>query len=219
MQKTQWRSRPSCWKIWWIDDNRSQSSKRQLRISKQSSICSRGAGSSHSVDPGASVQNQNFARNPENRSKWKLVGRFHGMLHLSAKRHNLFYDGKTLHERRFGQPCKGPIIPFSSLFECHPITAKGQSRIHQFGKKVLPGLFLGYALVRGGNLESVTCWSQTLRNWRRLTHRKSTRKDSRKRWYFPNKEILFSQSQMDESNPLEENTYKFGCQARETHWW
>ena len=32
----------------------------------------------------------------------------------------------------------------------HPITAKGQSIIHQFGKKVLPGLFLGYALYAGG---------------------------------------------------------------------
>ena len=29
------------------------------------------------------------------------------------------------------------------LVEYHPITAKDQSRIHQFGKKVLPGLFLG----------------------------------------------------------------------------
>ena len=28
-------------------------------------------------------------------------------------------------------------------------TAKDQSRIHQFGKKVLPGLFLGYALYAG----------------------------------------------------------------------
>ena len=28
-------------------------------------------------------------------------------------------------------------------------TAKDQSRIHQFGKKVLPGLFLGYALRAG----------------------------------------------------------------------
>ena len=35
---------------------------------------------------------------------------------------------------------------FGSLVEYHPITAKDQSRIHQFGKKVLPGLFLGYAL-------------------------------------------------------------------------
>ena len=49
----------------------------------------------------------------------------------------------------FGQPFKGPIIPFGSLVEYHPITAKDQSRIHQFGKKVFPGLFLGYALYAG----------------------------------------------------------------------
>ena len=41
---------------------------------------------------------------------------------------------------------KGPITPFGSLVEYYPISAKDQSRIHQFGKKVLPGLFLGYAL-------------------------------------------------------------------------
>ena len=49
----------------------------------------------------------------------------------------------------FGQPFQGPIIPFGSLVEYHPITAKDQSRIHQFGKKVLPGLSLGYALYSG----------------------------------------------------------------------
>ena len=59
-------------------------------------------------------------------------------------------DGKTPYERRFGQRFKGPIIPFVSLVEYHPITAKDQSRIHQFGKKVLPGLFYGYALYAGG---------------------------------------------------------------------
>ena len=59
-------------------------------------------------------------------------------------------DGKTPYERRFGQPCRRPIIPFGSLVEYHPITAKDQSRIHQFGKKGLPGLFLGYALYAGG---------------------------------------------------------------------
>ena len=55
---------------------------------------------------------------------------------------DLLSDGKTPHERRFGQIFKGPIIPFGSLVEYHPITAKDQSRIHQFGKKVLPGFFL-----------------------------------------------------------------------------
>ena len=63
---------------------------------------------------------------------------------------DFLFDWKTPYERRFGEPCKGPIIPFGSLVEYHPITANDQSRIHQFGKKVLPGLFLGYALYAGG---------------------------------------------------------------------
>ena len=42
--------------------------------------------------------------------------------------------GKTPYERRFGKPFRGPVIPFGSLV----------------GKKVLPGLFLGYALYAGG---------------------------------------------------------------------
>ena len=63
---------------------------------------------------------------------------------------DLLSDGKTPYERRFGQPFKGPLIPFGSLVEYHTRTAKDQSRIHQFEKKVLPGLFLGYALYAGG---------------------------------------------------------------------
>ena len=62
---------------------------------------------------------------------------------------DLLSDGKTPYERRFGEPCKGPIIPVGSLVEYYTISAKDQSRIHQFGKKVLPGLFLGYALYAG----------------------------------------------------------------------
>ena len=63
---------------------------------------------------------------------------------------DLLSFGKTPFERRFGEPSKGPIIPFCSLVEYYPISAKDQSRIHQFGKKVLPGLFLGYAPYAGG---------------------------------------------------------------------
>ena len=49
-----------------------------------------------------------------------------------------------------GNHLKGPIIPFGSLVEYHPITAKDQSRIHQFRKKVLLGLFFGNAFYAGG---------------------------------------------------------------------
>ena len=66
---------------------------------------------------------------------------------------DLFSGGKTPCERRFGEPFKGPIVSFGSLVEYYLISAKDQSRTHQFGKKVLPGLFLGYALYAGRNLE------------------------------------------------------------------
>ena len=60
---------------------------------------------------------------------------------------DLLSDGRlTPYERRFGETFKGPTIPFGSLVEYYLISAKDQSRIHQFGKKVLPGLFLRYAL-------------------------------------------------------------------------
>ena len=87
---------------------------------------------------------------------------------------DLLSDRKTAYERRFGVPFKGPIIPFGSLVEYCPISAKDQLRIHQFGKKVLPGLFLGYALYAGG-LGKETYWLQTLRSW------KSAQKDSMQR--------------------------------------
>ena len=59
-------------------------------------------------------------------------------------------DGKTPYERRFGMPFDGPVIPFGAMVECHPISAKDPSRLHQFGPKVLPGKFLEYALHVGG---------------------------------------------------------------------
>ena len=108
-------------------------------------------------------------------SMGNLLSKGHGKLSI-----HFIADEPTIDsfERRFGQPVSGPIIPFGSLVEYHPITAKDQSRIHQFGKKVLPGLFLGYALYAGGEFGRVTYGSQTLRSWRRWTHRKSTQKDS-----------------------------------------
>ena len=56
-----------------------------------------------------------------------------------------------------------------------------------------------------GEFGRVTYWLQTLRSRKRCLQQKFTLEDSkRKRWYFPNKENLFFQSQMDESKPLEE---------------
>ena len=37
-------------------------------------------------------------------------------------------------------------MPFGAMVEYHPISEKDQTRLHQFGKNVLLGIFLGYVL-------------------------------------------------------------------------
>ena len=105
---------------------------------------------------------------------------------------DLVSEGKTSYERRFGEPFKGPTIPFGSLVEYYPISTKGQSRIHHFGKKVLPGLFLGYALYAGG------IWKGDIlvADIEELEMMDSMQRKT----YFPKKmEDSFFQLQMDES--------------------
>ena len=59
---------------------------------------------------------------------------------------DLLSEGKTPYERRFREPIKGPVISFGCTVEYHPISANDQSRLHQFGKTVQPGIFTGYSL-------------------------------------------------------------------------
>ena len=117
---------------------------------------------------------------------------------------DLLSDGKTPYERRFGQPFKGPIIPYGSLVEYHPITAKDQSRIHLERKSYVD--CSSDTLCTRGEFGKVTYLLQTLRSWRRWTHRKSTQKRLiAKEVIFPKEkgDFIF-RSQMDESNLLEE---------------
>ena len=58
--------------------------------------------------------------------------------------------GRRPVKRRFGKPFFGPIIPFGATVEYRPFSAQDLSRLHQFGKKVLPGIFLGSVLHAGG---------------------------------------------------------------------
>ena len=73
--------------------------------------------------------------------------------------------GKHLMRDDLENQFNGPIIPFGAMVAHVPISAKDQSRLHQFGEKVLPNIFLGYALVAGRESGRETCWLQTLRSW------------------------------------------------------
>ena len=55
--------------------------------------------------------------------------------------------GKTPYERRFGEPFKGPALHFGAIVDHHPISTRDLSRLYQFGKKVVPGIFLDYELI------------------------------------------------------------------------
>ena len=66
------------------------------------------------------------------------------VLDLLARWENLRY------ERRFGEPFQRPsdsvLVQWLNVIR---FQSEDQSRLHQFGKKVFPGFFLGYALIAG----------------------------------------------------------------------
>ena len=91
-------------------------------------------------------------------SGWEMVGRFNGMLLPSAKHlRSLVWWEDTVWKTFWRTFLKdqsfidGPVIQFGVVVEHHLI--KDLSRLHQFGPKVLPGIFLGCALHGGQNLE------------------------------------------------------------------
>ena len=75
---------------------------------------------------------------------------------------DLLSDGKTPCERRFGQPCKGPIIPFGSLVECHPFYCEGPVKNPSIWKESFTWIVPRIRIVRGENLEG---WHSGCRHW------------------------------------------------------
>ena len=67
---------------------------------------------------------------------------WHAIVYLRRNFQDLLADVKTPHERRLGEPFTGPAIPFGAMVECHPISAKGQSRLHQFFKKMFYRVYM-----------------------------------------------------------------------------
>ena len=59
---------------------------------------------------------------------------------------DLLAVGKQPYEKRFDTPFDGPTRPLGSETLCHFISSRDKSRFHQFGSKVRPGTFIGYAL-------------------------------------------------------------------------
>ena len=93
---------------------------------------------------------------------------------------DLLSGGTTPMKDVLGELFKGPIIPFGSLVEYYPVSAKdSQESINLERKSCLDcSSDTHCARVEFGR---VTYWLQTVRSWKRWTHQKSTRKDSMQR--------------------------------------
>ena len=65
-------------------------------------------------------------------------------------------DGKAPCERRFECHFKAGLFRLEPMVEYQRVSAKDLSRLHQFGPKVLPGVFLGHALHAEESLEKET---------------------------------------------------------------
>ena len=64
--------------------------------------------------------------------------------------HSKQHPAETSWERRFNQPFDGPAIPLGAEVKYKPSAPNGEKRLHQFGDKLLPGLFAGYHQKPGG---------------------------------------------------------------------
>ena len=96
-------------------------------------------------------------------------------------------------------PFNGPVIQFGAMVEYHSISAKDLSRLHQFGPKVLPGVFLGYVL-RAGRIWKGDNMVPDVEELEEMDASElQARRLNAKELLTPMKgEILYSQSQMEQ---------------------
>ena len=91
------------------------------------------------------------------------------------------------------------------MVECHPISAKDISRLHQLGPKVLPGRFLGYVLYAGGIWKGDILVADIEESDEMDASELHARRLNAKEVFTPMKgNFLYSQSRMEQSKPLEE---------------
>ena len=59
-------------------------------------------------------------------------------------------DGKTPYELRFEQPFGGKLLPFGCSVEYKPESERETNKLHKFGSKLRPGIFMGHHSHNGG---------------------------------------------------------------------
>ena len=79
--------------------------------------------------------------------------RFYGMLLLSSNCPRPLGRWENAIWKTIWRTIQRDSITFGAAVEYHPSSPNDQARIHQFGKKLLPGILIGFELVAWENLE------------------------------------------------------------------
>ena len=98
---------------------------------------------------------------------------------------DLFADGKTPYERRCGVAFHGPVLPFGSMVEYHPISAKGPVATASIRPNSLARFFIPWICVARGRIWKGDILVADIRNWNRWTHRKCLAPMSGEKFIFP----------------------------------
>ena len=92
-------------------------------------------------------------------------------------------------KKRFGHQFKGPIIPFGAQIEYKPSQQCDIMRLHQFGKKMRSGVFLGYVQHAGGGWTGYL----TIIDWQQVEQASTNSDIYAKRFKAAEVEIVFKQ--------------------------
>ena len=102
-------------------------------------------------------------------------------------------DGKSRCERRFGEPFKGPIIPFGAMIEYCPISARDWSNFINLARKYFQVSFLGMNWSqRWIGKEIFRIW----KIWKSWTHQKLILGESTTKKYWSHTKMMNSCSQL-----------------------
>ena len=95
-----------------------------------------------------------------------------------------------------------------------PNCAADQSKLHQSGKKVLPGLFLWICIGCMENVERRYYGCRLLRSWKNETRQKSTLEDSKQKKCSRHETVIFLHNQRGSSKIVWKRPWSLGTHSK-----